>query len=119
MTVKETIKDGAVFVLGIIKTGVAIAAPIMVAKVICGLGDKPISEISYIDDSVSYEGTYDEAIGEITNSDMSSIYMKNAIELLKRGGDSEYYKSIIHVLNSNMSSIYKIDAIKQLNEKYE
>lgn len=60
-------------------------------------------------------GTYSDAISAITNSSMSSYYKQEAIKMLRKDGDVEYYRSVISIaLDDKMGNYYKYESIKNL-----
>ena len=73
-------------------------------------------DISAVEDCAS-EANYSDAVGAILDSSMFDSDKNAAIGLLKRGGDSEYYKSVISVINSSIVSRNKIRTIEKLSEK--
>lgn len=61
---------------------------------------------------------YDAAVEAIMKSDMYSHQKRDALSVLKRHGDSSFYKAVIHIVkDSNMYSHDKVDMIKKLCEK--
>lgn len=60
---------------------------------------------------------YGDAVSVILNSDMFDSTKTKAIELLKRDGNAEYYRSVISAVNSSMFDSTKIQTIKTLSEK--
>lgn len=60
---------------------------------------------------------YSDAVRVIMNSIMLSSYKEEALGILKRDGDAEYYKSVIMVIESNSLSSTKMDMMRKLSEK--
>lgn len=61
---------------------------------------------------------YDAAVEAIMKSDMYSHQKRDALSVLKRDGDSSFYKAVIHIAkDSSMYSHDKVDMIKKLCEK--
>jgi hypothetical protein len=70
--------------------------------------------------TVSYcigEAKYSDAVNAILNSSMFDSSKTQAMELLKREADSEYYKSVIMAVNSDMFDSTKINTIRMISEK--
>lgn len=61
--------------------------------------------------------SYSDAIGAIMDSDMLGSYKDEAVSVLTRDGDEEFYKAIIHVVNSNMLGSHRVDTIKKMCDK--
>ena len=61
--------------------------------------------------------SYSDAVLAIMDSHMSSCYRDEAIAVLPKDCDSEFYKAIIHIVRSDMSSCYIVDSIKKLCAK--
>lgn len=60
---------------------------------------------------------YSGTIEAILNSDMFGSYQQQAIAMVEKGKDEEYYKAVIAIVNSNMFGSYKVEAIKKICEK--
>lgn len=79
-----------------------------------------VSRISVDDvlDSIRYgkNVSYGDAIGVIMNdSCMLDSYKNEAIAVLKKNADSEYYKAVVKIMKSNMLGSGKVTAITNLN----
>lgn len=74
--------------------------------------DELFKSIRYIDGA-----SYSDAVGAILDSGMLGSYKDEAVSLLPKDGDSEFYKAIISIVNSNILGSYKVDTIKKLCEK--
>lgn len=61
--------------------------------------------------------SYSDAVLAIMESSMVSSYKDEAVAVLSKDCDSEFYKAIIHIIDSDMMSSYKVDAIKKLCAK--
>lgn len=59
---------------------------------------------------------YSDAIDVIANSDMFDSHKAKAIELLKKDGDTEYYKSVIKIIETDMFDSKKITAIETISK---
>ena len=64
-----------------------------------------------------YEATYSDVFEAILNSAMLDSRKIEAIDIVERNQDSEYYKSVIMVIKSNMLDSRKIETIKKFSEK--
>lgn len=60
--------------------------------------------------------SYSKAVKAIVESNMLDSRKCEAIELLKRDGDDDYYKAVISVINSNMLDSRKVDTIRTISE---
>ena len=59
---------------------------------------------------------YDDAVNAIMHSGMYSHDKADAVAVLKRDGDVEFYKAIVHIAKSSgMYSHDKVDMIKRMN----
>lgn len=69
-------------------------------------------------DAVKYSGEvdYGDAVDAIMSSDMMSSYKEQAVTMLKKDADSQFYKAIIRVVKSDMMSSYKCDTIRKMCE---
>lgn len=110
----EIVKKGLHKTLEVVKTGVSIAAPFMITAALNGTTKR-------VQDKVRFCGDvgYDDAVRAILESDMFSSSMDEALKLLQKGKDQEYYKSVIRVVESDTYSSTKMTMIKTINEKYE
>jgi methenyltetrahydromethanopterin cyclohydrolase len=100
-----------------------------VGKIIVGVGKVTIYGLSclaliapHVENSVgamkrlTAKANYSGAIRAILNSDMLGSYMKEAVEVVQKDRDEDYYKSIIEIVESNMLGSYKIDMIKKISQ---
>ena len=61
---------------------------------------------------------YSDAVDVIMKSDMHSYYKQEAVKVLKRDGDEEYYKAIANIAKAeDMHSYYKAVLIEELSAK--
>lgn len=111
----ENIRKGLDGAVTIAKKGMRFVGPILIAA----WYNK--STIQNVVNDIQLSGNigYDDAVKVITNSSMYSGDKCDAVELLKVGQDTEYYKAVVNVLKSNMYSSDKLDMIKTLNAKIE
>lgn len=72
-------------------------------------------------DKIRYCGHvgYDDAVEAIMSSDMYSSSKRDAVALLKRGENEEYYRAVIHTVLSDMYSSSKIDILRNMSETSE
>lgn len=100
----KPVKDIAELVGGAVAYGLVVAA---YSKVVKNITEFPEN---------SFAG-YDDAIGAIMNSSMYSHDKSKAAAVLKRNGNSAFYKAIIHIAkDSSMYSHDKVDMIKELSQ---
>lgn len=81
----------------------AVTAPIVIAASMA-----ETSENRHID--------YSDVVKTILDSSMYNSDKAEAISVLKRDGDYNYYKSIISIVESSMYNSDKLDAIEKLSE---
>ena len=110
----EIVKKGLNKTLEVVKTGVSIAAPFMITAALNGTTNR-------VQDKVRFCGDvgYGDAVRAILESGMYSSSMEEALALLQKGKDQEYYKSIIRVVESGTYSSTKMEMIKTINSKDE
>lgn len=63
------------------------------------------------------EPGYGDAIQEIMQSDMMTVYKKRSIKYVKRNETSDYYKAIMTVVNSGMASSDRMNLIFDLSKE--
>ena len=110
----EYVKKGLTTMGNVLKTGISIVAPILVTTVATGAAKQ-------LQDKVQFAGVvgYGDAVKAILESDLYSSAMEEAISLLDKGRDVEYYKAIVRVVNSNTYSSAKLRMIKEISGKLE
>lgn len=111
------ISKGLKTIANVVKNGCVVAAPILGVLL---LGKYSMIEI--VDemeeiDPCDYFKTYRycDAIESILDSGMLSSNKEEAIALIRKGEDSEYYKSIIAIVKSSMLSSDKLQSIRNIN----
>ena len=62
--------------------------------------------------------SYGKAIKAILESDMLDCYKSDAIDVLRKDGDVEYYEAVIAIVNSDMLDCYKSDMIEKISEDF-
>lgn len=104
---KGTIKDTFKVVCKVALCGVAIAKSSNTARDII--------------DMVRYSGNvkYSDAVDVIMDSSMFDSNKNEALVLLKKNKDAEYYKTIIRIIKSDMFDSNKIKAITNFNKDEE
>lgn len=110
----EYVKKGLTTVGNVLKTGFSIVAPIVVTTLATGAAKQ-------LQDKAQFCGVvgYGDAVKAILESNMYSSGMEEAISLLEKGRDSEYYKAVIRVVGSNTYSSAKLRMIKEISGKLE
>lgn len=73
----------------------------------------PRNESRVTDDYIA--AGYSTAAKAIVESDMLDHYKRDTMKILKRCGDSEYYKAVISIVNSDMADHYIRDIIGSLS----
>lgn len=70
-------------------------------------------------DNIRYSGnaSYSDAVGVIMDSDMLDSYKNEAIGLLKKNSDAEYYKTVIKIVKSDMLGSSRVKAITNIGEE--
>lgn len=69
----------------------------------------------YHDDFIDCEG-YNDAVESIIESDMSDCYKRDALALVKRNMDANYYKAVATIANGDASDCYRVEMIQHLYE---
>ena len=98
----DTIGKLAKGVANILVCGALIALPYKSVKINMG---QPISKTA----------SYDEAVKAITESSMLSSCKCEAVTILKRGEQEEYYKAVISIVKSDDLGSAKVKMIAGLN----
>lgn len=99
-----------------------------VGKIIVGTGKVVIYGLSclaliipHVENSINAtkrlvaKPNYGGAIEAVMNSDMMSSYKQEAVDVIQKDRDDDYYKAVIEVINSNMLSSYKIETIRKIS----
>lgn len=107
----KMIKDGLTKTVEFGGKCVAFVLPIVATAFLSKMSNRMV-------DKIQYGGNvgYDDAVREILNCDMMASYRKEAIALLSKHGDADYYRSVIYAVNSDMMGSYRVGLIKDLTE---
>ena len=62
--------------------------------------------------------SYSKAVKAIVESNMLDSRKSEAIESLKRDGDTDYYKAVISIVNSNMFDSRKVETIRTISDDF-
>ena len=110
----ELIKRGLSFAGKYAKIGCAFVLPVIGAA----LADKGVD---YLAKKIYNSGkvTYNDAVDAILNGDMLSSAKQESVKILKKDGDSEYYRCIIHTVQSSLLSNAKYNIIETLSRSNE
>ena len=87
--------------------------------ILCGLSCLALI-VPHVDNSINamkrltVEASYSGAIKAIMDSNMLNSYKKEAVDVLLKNQDEDYYKAVIEVINSNMLDSYKVETIKKI-----
>lgn len=90
--------------------------------VLSGVGLYALAKVSentnpVINTEPAYVGTYNKAVEAIMSSDLYSYQKSEAVAVLSRDEDSDYYLAVITIIESDMFSHEKLKLIKQLTER--
>ena len=69
----------------------------------------------YYGEFVDCEG-YSDAVDAIIESDMLDCYKRDALTMVKRNMDANYYKAVAAVANGDALDCYKVEMIQNLYE---
>ena len=69
----------------------------------------------YYGEFIDCEG-FNDAVDAIVESDMSDWYKSNALAMVKRNMDTNYYKAVASIANGDASDWYKVQMIQNLYE---
>ena len=107
------IKNVLNLTMGYAKKGIRVVGPIAVAAIYNR------SAIQRVAEEIRFNGNvgYDDTIKAIVGSDMYSSDQCRAIDLLKVGETSEYYKAVVKVVRSVGYSSSKLAMIEAINKK--
>ena len=110
----EYVQKGLTTVGNVVKTGISIVGPVLISAVATGA-------VKQLQDKTRFCGVvgYGDAVKAILESDLYSSAMEEAISILEKDKDQEYYKAIIRVVDSNTYSSAKLRMIKEIGGKKE
>ena len=107
----EGFKNGMKEAANWVKNGCAIAVPILVMSIVDSSAKRVSNKIHF-----ERKVGYDDAVKAILDSSMLSSYKREAVALLNKNDDSDYYKAVVYAINSSLLSGDKIEMIKNLSK---